>query len=416
MADTKYLIMPTLKDDLLFNKNSSHVLGMEDTIVQIMFKYLNPIFLLCGTIGNIMSFTMMHKMSARVWSSCVYLSVLAVVDLLILYLDCGNRWYKQLTNVDLNVVIMTSTHAMCQVYLFFYNFIFHFSAWLVVAITGECLISIKSPIFKYKSCTREHARAIILFITVMLIGINIHYFWTHTLVDKQSSNILQRKACINVDELSDVIKDQVWHYLDIFIKDIIPLLVICLLVTMIAMILHANISNAKGMEPVLKKYYMDIESFHEMCYIVIVIAIIYIVCTLPKIGLTVIHHCVVYGLLPYTHNLGAKLKLADAICQMFQYGYHSLKLFIYIYFCKRINIWTKRSTKSFLTQTCSNSNNSNKGPRSNSFYGQQSIERPLSNQHYFQHNKSTQPPESSFFKEKQRVTFSKPRVFTQTQV
>lgn len=405
--------MSSLEDDLLFAKNHTYVVHMEQMIVQSMYKYLNPLFLLCGSIGNLMSLIIMHKMSIHVWSSCIYLTVLAMVDLIILYMDCGNNWYKQLTKVDLSVTIMTSSDAMCRVYLFFYNFIFHFASWLVVAITGECLVSIKHPVFKYKSCTREHARAVILLLAVLLIGINIHYFWTHGIVTMRGNPHPQGQVCIYVNEFSDIFRDQIWQYLDILIKDIIPVLVICLLVIIMTMVLNTSAHHSKTMEPVLKKYYMDIESFQELRHVVIAVAVVFMICTLPRVGVAVFRHCVTtYGVMTYTQSLSAKLMLADAVCKMLSYANHSLKLFVYIFFCRRINHWTKKSTKVFLSQSCS----MNKAHRTDSYYPQKVAEKPSAPSHSFIESNSVQMMDPRIHINHHRDPYRKPRVFTQTQV
>jgi len=65
--------------------------------------YASPLLLVVGSLGNVTSLVVLSRLSRKVLSTCVYLSVLCVADLLVLLTRCGNPWLANLTGYDVEM-------------------------------------------------------------------------------------------------------------------------------------------------------------------------------------------------------------------------------------------------------------------------------------------------------------------------
>ena len=154
----------------------------EKTVADIIYIYVSPFLLFFGTLGNVFSVIVLQKLSQDVFSTCIYLALLAVVDLLVLYTRCGNDWLSNVAHIDLSNMLMVSSESICKVYPFVFNFVFHLSKWLLVSMAIEGFIATKYPEKVLTMCTLSQAKAVILMLTVLLVCVNIHYFWSFELV------------------------------------------------------------------------------------------------------------------------------------------------------------------------------------------------------------------------------------------
>ncbi|KAH3840067.1 hypothetical protein DPMN_113509, partial [Dreissena polymorpha] len=153
-----------------------------------------PYFLLFGTVGNCLSIVLMRRYSGSVWSTCGYMPFVCLIDLIKLYVECGNDWLKKLYNDEYNLSeqILDMSNSVCKVYSFVYHLIVQEKEWIMVAVAIETAIASKRPTLIYRMCSRERGNAIMLFISVMLISLNLHFFWTYGLVkpgDDPSINV-----------------------------------------------------------------------------------------------------------------------------------------------------------------------------------------------------------------------------------
>lgn len=73
----------------------------EKEVAEKIYVYLSPLWLVLGTLGNILSVIVLQRLSKTITSTCLYLAVLAVVDLIVLYTRCGNDWLAQIGKVRL---------------------------------------------------------------------------------------------------------------------------------------------------------------------------------------------------------------------------------------------------------------------------------------------------------------------------
>jgi len=112
--------------------------------------YVSPLLLVVGSLGNVTSLVVLSRLSRKVLSTCLYLAVLCVADLLVLYTRCGNQWFANLTGYDVTMTSLTGYDVfgslmihydiVCKSLPFAFNFAFHLTHWLVVATAIEGVI------------------------------------------------------------------------------------------------------------------------------------------------------------------------------------------------------------------------------------------------------------------------------------
>jgi len=107
--------------------------------------YLSPLLLVVGSLGNVTSLVVLSRLSRKVLSTCLYLAVLCVADLLVLYTRCGNHWLMKVTGYDVNWSLMIHYDIVCKSLPFAFNFTYHLSKWLVVATAIEGVIATGFP-------------------------------------------------------------------------------------------------------------------------------------------------------------------------------------------------------------------------------------------------------------------------------
>lgn len=243
--------------------------NLELTPPESFVKYLTlivfPYFLLLGTIGNLIGMALLRRYSHNVWSTCMYISLIFPMDLIKLYVECGNDWLTEVcvkTNFNLSREILLMSNAVCKVYTFIYNLLLSETEWLTVAVAIETAIAFKKPNWTYTMCTRERANAIILFISVLLISLNLHFFWTYGLVKPGDDPTIDYFLCTYINELSNQFRDSIWPTIQLCIEDAIPSAIIILCVIFCALSVLSK--QESGQDKFLEKYFLDVKSLREL--------------------------------------------------------------------------------------------------------------------------------------------------------
>jgi len=108
-------------------------------------KYLSPLLLVVGSLGNVTSLVVLSRLSRKVLSTCLYLAVLCVADLVVLYTRCGNDWLKIVIEYDVSISLMTHYDIICKSLPFAISCTFHLTKWLIVASAIEGVITTGFP-------------------------------------------------------------------------------------------------------------------------------------------------------------------------------------------------------------------------------------------------------------------------------
>ena len=104
-------------DDWTYYTDHRGVAFPERSVVEQLQIYVPPLLLITGTIGNILSAIVLWKFIQKVLSTCLYLFVVQISDLIVLYLLCGNIWFDTLTGLDIRKKAMLSNNSVCKYYV-----------------------------------------------------------------------------------------------------------------------------------------------------------------------------------------------------------------------------------------------------------------------------------------------------------
>lgn len=179
---------------------------------QEVIRYVFPIIILFGTIGNVLSILVLYRKAMQRNCSSTYLIMLAVTDMAVLYLSCFKTWLRIVTG---GYEMLHINSGMCKTikYLFFTST--HLSAWFIVLLTCERFLVVCFP-FRASRYWIVHRPWIITLVTIGIIMlININYFWTSEL-------IVIRKTLKCVVFEHDTLMCTVFPILNMFIYSFLP--------------------------------------------------------------------------------------------------------------------------------------------------------------------------------------------------
>ena len=86
----------------------------ERSVISQLHVYLPPLLLIVGTVGNIITDVILWRFIHKVLSTCLYLFVAQVSDLVVLYFLCGNEWLSAIAYLDIRKMAMLSNNSVCK--------------------------------------------------------------------------------------------------------------------------------------------------------------------------------------------------------------------------------------------------------------------------------------------------------------
>lgn len=292
--------------------------------------FLYPFLLLLATIGNVLSLLAFRHLVATTWSTCFYLHVLCVVDLVVLYIKCGGTWYRKVADSDLSERIMRFSDAMCKTYIFVFNVLLQLWPWLTVALCVELTIATRCPLKTYVMCTWERARAILLLITILLVCLNLNFFWTWGKIDSG--------GCIYIEEFSTEFMNVIWPSIVMGVEHVLPLLAatVCFFVTTISL-LRSSRAQVSRYERVLQNYFLDLQALQQLKHAALVVVLLFLVVKTFTVSYEILNFLDIRGVLRVPcQQLGhfmAKKYLLSVLRDTVLYCYLSLKFCVYFGFC-----------------------------------------------------------------------------------
>ena len=141
-------------------------------LAEDVFVVIDPILTTVGIIGNILTFLVMQQKSLKKSPVAVYMSALAIVDSLVLFLDFINNWLKMKPKIYL-----LGYSGFCQFHRYFFNVCYTYAAWLVASVAFERFLVVWFP-FKAKTlCTVKVAIKVVVSEAVILVVLYAYNFW-----------------------------------------------------------------------------------------------------------------------------------------------------------------------------------------------------------------------------------------------
>ncbi|XP_069114763.1 probable G-protein coupled receptor 139 [Argopecten irradians] len=214
-------------EEQLLNFSGDPEVPIEDftsfRVHKVLLLYVPPIMVLVGTIGNILSFAVFRTNSGKV-STYTYLSALAIMDLLVLYVGLLPLWISQLSGHSIN------DHAnwTCKMGAFLGYVCSDSSVWLIVAVTVERYIAVCFPLKASFLCRIRKAKYIVVVLLLILCSLNSHFLWTVQLRHVGNNATAPVYVCDASPNFSDLV-NHVWVWIDAGMYSFVPFVILLIL-------------------------------------------------------------------------------------------------------------------------------------------------------------------------------------------
>lgn len=139
------------------------------------------IIILCGTIGNVLSFLVLIRRRMRITSVYFYLTVLACSDTLVLYMSAFKTWIFELSGFE----FMRVSDASCKLTNFLVLLGLYTSSWVIVLLTIDRCVAVCFPLRAAWLCSVQHARKLTVGLLALICLYNFHVFWTFGLFERR---------------------------------------------------------------------------------------------------------------------------------------------------------------------------------------------------------------------------------------
>ncbi len=212
-------IVITSADELCREDYTAYKVG------QALYLYLSPIMMIFGLIGNCLSFAVLSRKVRQPSPTYLYLSVLAVVDTIALYVPCMRGWLVHVTQYDLMVLMG------CSWYFIVYFSFANISVYIIFNMAVDRFIYVMFPFAAKTICTHKRAVLGMAGTSLLQFLFNLHYPWA-----LQVTTIADDNQTIQTCTPSPGYKhwmNKVWPYLDLGIYSFIPFTVLTIINFMI---------------------------------------------------------------------------------------------------------------------------------------------------------------------------------------
>lgn len=285
-----------------------------------------PILLVIGTLGNVFSFLILLK-NVKKASTYSYLSVLALMDILVLYIGLCRLWIGQFM-----IDVENMSNLLCKVVVFMGYFCSDTSVWLIVAVTIERSIVVMFPLKASRLCNARNARICIALIVVIFTVINSHFLFSVHLQQFSYNNTVISK-CQAVPFFSHL-TDDIWPWVDAAIYSFVPFLFIIILNTFII----KNVISAKKTRTFLRQHSarspndnaqrIQGEMSRKLTIMLLAVSFTFLVTTIPM-NIALIYKSFSEKSSRVDDATLAKRLLLDTIAEMLMYTNHSINFFLY---------------------------------------------------------------------------------------
>jgi len=226
------------------------------TITLTLLRIYPILFLIVGTIGNLLSVYVVLRSKLRRHSTFIYLAFLSVVDLIVLYTFSINFILHAWFNIDLQHVSLIA----CKIYSFSIYFFPQTSAWILTAVSIDRVCALTRGIRKTRKTRVTYMSILIIFLILFVLNVQfLFYNNTYRFRDEYEYNneniyrIVDTDMDINVVQCSsenhEIYKEfyqHIWVYVDAFINVYLPFLLMFLCSTIIFLSVLRTMGNANN--------------------------------------------------------------------------------------------------------------------------------------------------------------------------
>ena len=300
----------------------------EYSLHKYLLFYVPPVLLIFGTFGNVVSFFILMK-NVKKASTYSYLSALAVMDLLVLYIGLLTLWIGQFT-----FEIKNQANWLCKLIVFLGYVCSDTSVWLIIAVTAERFFVVYFPLQAPRLCNVKNARIVIVGITLLFSSINCHLLWSVELeVGHYNDTVIKQcHAKGNYTLLVHVI----WPWVDAAFYSFVPFVLILVFnILIIRQVFMAKKTRSKMLtlsacqRHLVKpsKYKNQCETSRKITCMLLVISFTFLLTTLP-VNIILIVSTVDTSYKEQVEPF-AKMQLANALTTLLMYTNHCINFYLY---------------------------------------------------------------------------------------
>lgn len=191
----------------------------------LLNKYILPVIIIFGTIGNLASIAVLTRPKMRSNATYFYLTSLAVADTLVLYVSGLKSWIRILTNIEL----LHTSNLSCKTFSVLFFFSLHTSAWFVLLVTADRFFAVICPLKIASFSSVSRARKMAAFATILIATYSSPLIFDITLVQKGNITIGCWKRTAFMKEVYPYFKLVTYSIIPftaVFIMNIVIILVI----------------------------------------------------------------------------------------------------------------------------------------------------------------------------------------------
>ena len=295
--------------------------------------YVSPVLLVLGTFGNIFSFIILARNMLKV-STYSYLAVLAIMDVLVLYVGLLRMWIAQFTDD-----IQNMTNWLCKGVNYLGYVSSDSSVWLIIAVTIERFIAVCFPLKAPQMCNVRRARMVILLVIVIICLVNGHIIWTVEL--KYLRNNASFISLCEPSEDHTFLVKSIWPWVDAAIYSFVPFVIITLLnVLIIRQVLAARQQRNQLQELTVTSKVNGIvyktqakrhcEGSRKLTCMLLAVSFTFLLTTLPMNLLQIVAAIAGPKRGSDDYDIGfARYTLARTVVELLMYVNHTVNFFLY---------------------------------------------------------------------------------------
>ncbi|CAH1801161.1 unnamed protein product [Owenia fusiformis] len=252
---------------------------IEFKIADILNTYVLFGIIIVGLVGNVTSIVVLRCSSMFLNPPSVYLIALAISDSFALILGGGRVWVISLWDIDIREL----HEWVCKIHHVAIYTLLDFSAWLLVALSVDRVITVYMPLRAKLVCTRIRAVIVSLCILITLILINGHYLFTvgyfAVIIDNE---VVYESNCYIVEGL-ETFHTEYWFWIDAVFASFLPFTLLMISnITIVVVIIRASQRRRQTMQAVSSSSSSDNQT-RSLTIMLICLSITFLILTGPVV-------------------------------------------------------------------------------------------------------------------------------------
>ncbi|CAF4528445.1 unnamed protein product [Rotaria sp. Silwood1] len=155
-------------DDIHHTEQISSFIDLRFFLVRIFY----PCLLAWGTIGNALCLRVLLSKKFLKNSTCQYLAVLAVIDILFILMRSGKHVYKLFRVTP----IFNTSKWICRILTFFSSALAHMASWILVIVSFDRYLIVTSGYRRHSSSVNRVFCSTSVLIAIVVLC-NLYYFF-----------------------------------------------------------------------------------------------------------------------------------------------------------------------------------------------------------------------------------------------